>query len=105
MPATKTNIYEIMARREKAEKLYLTLARAGATLDQLCLMGDKEWSLAAQAADCNTPSAATRRLVVAIAEQRCAAASYRPTAEEEDAAAGLNEDYDRVYEDRCDYVR
>ena len=105
MPATKSNIYEIMARREKAEKLYLALARAGAELDQLRLMGDKEWSLAAKAADCSTPSVATRRLVVTLAEQRCAAAAYRPTAEEEDAAAGYDDDYDRVYEDRCDYVR
>jgi len=95
-----------MARREKAEKLYLALARAGATLEQLRLMGDKEWALAAKAAGCNVPSAATRRLVVNLAEERCAAATaYRPTAEEEDAAAGLDEDYDRVYEDRCDYVR
>jgi len=94
-----------MARRDKAEKLYLTLARAGAELDQLRLMGDKEWTLAAQAAGCHMPSAATRRLVITLAEQRCAAAAYCPTAEEEDAAAGLDEDYDRVYEDRCDYVR
>ena len=93
MPATKSNVYEIIARREKAEKLYLALARAGAELDQLRLMGDKEWTLAAQAAACNVPSAATRRLVVVLAEQRCAAAAYRPTAEEEDAAAGYD-DYD-----------
>jgi len=105
MPATKSNIYEIMARREKAENLYLALARAGATLEQLRLMGSEQWDLAARAAGCHFPSADTRLLVVALAEQRCAAAAYRPTAEEEDAAAGLNEDYDRVYEDRCDYVR
>lgn len=87
MPATSHNIYEIMARREKAEKLYLALARAGATLEQLRLMGDKEWAFAAHAAGCHVPSAATRRLVIELAEERCAAAvdAYRPTAEEEDA--------------------
>lgn len=94
MPATKTNVYEILARREKAEKLYLALARAGATLDQLRLMGDREWGLTAQAAGCHLPSIATRRLVIELAEQRCAAAAYRPTAAEEDAAAGLDEDDD-----------
>ncbi len=96
MPATKSNVYEIMARREKAEKLYLALARARAELDHLRLMGDKEWDLTAQAAGCHLPSMATRRLVIELAEQRCAAAAaaYRPTAEEEDAAAGLDEDDD-----------
>ena len=86
------SVYEILARREKAEKLYLALARAGAELEQLPLMGDSEWAQAARAAGCHVPSVATRKLVVTLAEQRCAAASSivggGPTAEEEDAAAG-----------------
>lgn len=111
------SIFETWARQQKAEKLYIALARAGATLEQLRVMGAEQWDLAARAAGCRYPSAATRELVVKLAEQRCAAAikrhrdlakevadglaeieaaaageTYRPTAEEEDAALDENDD-------------
>lgn len=95
------NTFEFDARRRKAEALYMALAKAGATLEQLRVMGAEQWDLAARVARCNFPSLTTRELVIALAEQRCAAviksetmAPYRPTAEEEDAAAGLDEEDD-----------
>lgn len=130
------NIFKLEAQRQKAEKLYLALAKAGATLEQLRAMGAEQWDLAARAAQCSFPSIETRQMVIALAEQRCAAVirseqptreynfsaeiadglaeieaaaagatvamdefaaamePYRPTAEEEDAEAGLDEDED-----------
>lgn len=109
--------FKLQAQLEKAKALYTTLRAAGADSNTIKAMGAEAWHLAATAAKVRYPSVDTRALVLGIAEANelatrfcdtvdaMAAAGEAPTAEEEDAAAGLDEDYDRVYEDRCDYVR
>lgn len=60
------NAYEVIARENKADRLFAALRKAGATLEAVLAMDEDAWRLAADAAGVRQPSQRTKDRVIRI---------------------------------------
>ncbi len=63
------NTYEMLGRRNKADKLVATIRRLEGTAGDVRGMSEKDWTNVAKLAKVNPPSQATRELVIEILEK------------------------------------
>jgi hypothetical protein len=66
----KQTVYELLARRVKADKLADVIQGAGGTSAEAARMDDKDWSMAAALANVKPPGPETKRLVVEVLDAR-----------------------------------
>ena len=74
--AVTATVHEHVARTRKAITLASTLTAAGCDAQAATVLDARAWSLAAQVAGVNEPSATTRAVVVALLTDRAMHAAY-----------------------------